>query len=120
MKVGPWEQIAELDDIDEAALDFTRIFERTPMSFRKLQMSLEQSISNLNLNINNKPKDAEIMKRKIEDIDWKFNLTKHKVKRGNESKHLAKAVYPSQDMKVSKNIARTTGKEKTIDPRAAL
>ena len=44
-----------------------------------MQMSLEQSISNLNLDINNKPKDAEIAKRKIEDIDWKYDLTKHRI-----------------------------------------
>ena len=43
-----------------------------------MQISLKQSISNLSLNINNELKKAEITKRKIENIDWKYDLTKHK------------------------------------------
>ena len=78
VRVGPWEQIAELDDIDESGPDISGTQEQVPRSFREMQISLEQSVSNLSLNINNEPKDAEIPKRKIENIDWKYDLTKHK------------------------------------------
>ena len=70
-----------------------------------MQESLKQSISNLNLNINVEPKDAEITKRKIENIDWKYDMTKQKLFRNFKSKHLIMAVYHSQDIQVSKNTA---------------
>ena len=40
VKVGPWEQIAELDDIDEAEPDHKGISKKTPMSLGEIQMSL--------------------------------------------------------------------------------
>ena len=40
VKVGPWEQIAELDDIDEAEPDHKGIGEKTLMNIQERKKSL--------------------------------------------------------------------------------
>ena len=65
------------------------------------------------MEINNKPKVSEKHKRKIESIEWKFEYTKLRSRSDFRSKHLCKAIYPSQDIKVSQNIARKSDLYKT-------